>query len=310
MPWALRLENDGYKCPALKCRATRMHVCCVRDLKFKAKNLTTKYFKRRKGDPIISYDILQPYDSNYLAQVTIDNNNPLGRLDHWNLTWQWMRGEFISSMGGAYTLKKDVRDCIYSAAGNYYKDFDFSQVMNCGKNPIICDLPAEKEKNKDVGNLPDTKSWRTEFPDPSGLQVTSLAIASWQVVCNIARPKSREAQCCVLYSACYNEPVIPCNSCSCGCGDMGKCNADARALLLPPELLLVPFANRSGKALGWARIKHFKIPSQCPVLIIVGCLALSCKSQASCLDNMCGLVDDNSSGVKNGRSSVILRICG
>lgn len=130
-----------------------MLVCCVRDPKFKIKNTATKYLPRQKGDLSISYDVLQAYGNNYLAQVTIDNQNPLGRLDHWNLTWEWMRGEFICSMRGAYTRKKDNLDCIYGAAGQYYQDLDFSKVMCCEKKPIIGDLPQDRENDKDVGNL-------------------------------------------------------------------------------------------------------------------------------------------------------------
>ncbi|KAL6197962.1 hypothetical protein ACLB2K_027754 [Fragaria x ananassa] len=57
----------------------------------------------------------------------------------------------------------------------------------------------------------------TEFPDPSGLQASTLAIASWQVICNITRPQSKKNKCCVSFSSYYNESVIPCNTCACGC---------------------------------------------------------------------------------------------
>ncbi|KAK6123992.1 hypothetical protein DH2020_042275 [Rehmannia glutinosa] len=110
MPRTIKLVNDGYKCPKPKRSATRMSMCCVKDPKSKVANLTTKYFPRQNGDLTMSYDVLQAYDNNYLAQVTINNNNPLGRLDHWNLTWEWMRGEFISSMRGAYTRKRILQN--------------------------------------------------------------------------------------------------------------------------------------------------------------------------------------------------------
>ncbi|KAK6149787.1 hypothetical protein DH2020_017312 [Rehmannia glutinosa] len=299
-----------------------MSMCCVKDPKSKVANLTTKYFPRQNGDLTMSYDVLQAYDNNYLAQVTINNNNPLGRLDHWNLTWEWMRGEFISSMRGAYTRKKDITECIYGAAAAYYKDLDFSKVMTCEKRPIISDLPPDREKDKEIGNLPyccrngsllptvmnETKSvsifqlqvnklppdlnrtglypperWKiegvlnpqykcgsikrvdeTEFPDPSGLQATTLAVASWQVICNITRPKKGQSRCCVSFSAYYNDSVVPCNTCACGCeNNSKKCNADAQ-ILLPPEAILLPFANRLDKAVAWAQIKHRRVPTPLP----------------------------------------------
>lgn len=300
-----------------------MLVCCRRDPKFKAKKIKgTKFLPRQNGDLSFTYDVLQAYASSYLAQVTIDNNHPLGRLDHWNLTWEWMRGEFIYNMRGAYTHKKDGSACIYGPAGQYYKDLDFSQVMNCEKKPVIADLPPYLANDTKVGRLPyccrngtilpkimdeskarsifqlqvyklppdmnrtalsPPQKWSiygvlnpqyscgppirvypTEFPDPSGLQATSTAIASWQVVCNITRPKVKQARCCVSFSAYYNDSVIPCNTCACGCQESDTCSQNAHAMLLPAEALLVPFANRTEKAKAWANIKHHPIPKPLP----------------------------------------------
>ncbi|XP_039171803.1 COBRA-like protein 10 [Eucalyptus grandis] len=323
MPKTIRLQNDGYKCPAARRRGTNaMLVCCVKDKKHKAKKTKTKFLPRQYGDLTFTYDVLQAYEGNYLAQVTMDNNHPLGRLDHWNLTWEWMRGEFIYSMRGAYTHTKDPSECIYGVAGQYYKDLDFSQVMNCHKKPFIADLPADRANDTKVGKLPyccrngtllpalmdESKSksvfqlqvykippdmnrtaltppqrWKidgvinpeykcgapirvdpTEFPDPSGLQATTLAIASWQVSCNITKPKGKESKCCVSFSAYYNDSIIPCNTCACGCEDTDKCNPKAHPMLLPPEAILVPFANRTAKAKAWAKIKRYPVPNPMP----------------------------------------------
>ncbi|XP_075669753.1 COBRA-like protein 10 [Castanea sativa] len=324
MPKTIRLENDGYKCPAPHRRgASVMYVCCKRDPKYKAKaTKKTKFLPRQSGDLSFSYDVLQAFPGNYLAQVTIDNSHPLGRLDHWNLTWEWMRGEFIYSMRGAFTHKKDGATCVYGPAAKYYADLDFSQVMNCEKRPTISDLPPYLKNDSKVGKLPfccrngtilpkvmdESKSmsifqlqvyklppdmnrtalnppqkWAisgvvnpqykcgppirvdpSEFPDPSGLAATTSAVASWQVVCNITRPKVKQARCCVSYSAYYNSSVIPCNTCACGCSESDTCNQNAAAMLLPPEALLVPFVNRTEKAKAWAKIKHKHIPKPMP----------------------------------------------
>lgn len=300
-----------------------MYVCCVRNPKYKAPaSKSIKFLPRQNGDLLLTYDVLQAYQGNYLAQVTIDNNNPLGRLDHWNLTWEWMRGEFIYSMRGAYTHKRDYSQCIYGPAAQFYKDFDFSPVMNCEKRPIIADLPTDRAQDEKVGKLPyccrngtllpttmdeskaraifqlqvfkvppdmnrtalfPPQKWKingilnpdykcgppirvdpTEFPDPSGLQATSQAISSWQVVCNITRPKLKQSRCCVSFSAYYNDSVIPCNTCACGCDGTTYCNPNARPLLLPSEALLVPFENRTSKAKAWAKIKHYHVPNPLP----------------------------------------------
>ncbi|KAL6975308.1 COBRA-like protein 10 [Sarracenia purpurea var. burkii] len=323
MPKTIRLVNPGYKCPSPTRHSNQLLICCHLNPKLKKKKeVKTKFMPRQYGDLSLTYDVLQSFDSNYLAQVTIDNFNPLGRLDHWNLTWEWMRGEFIYSMRGAYTHKKDFADCIYGPQGQYYQNFDFTPVMNCQKNPVIADLPPDRVNDEKIGKLPfccrngtvlptimnETQSrsifqlqvnkmppdlnrtalyppqkWKidgllnpnykcgpplrinpTEFPDPSGLAATSYAIATWQVTCNITRPKAKQSRCCVSFSAFYADSVVPCNTCACGCDDTDKCDQNAAPLPIPPDVLLVPFANRTDKAKAWAAIKHHSLPQKLP----------------------------------------------
>lgn len=300
-----------------------MFVCCRKDPKAKAKLAKkTKFLPRRYGDLTIAYDVLQAFQTSYSVQLTIDNNHPLGRLDHWNLTWEWQKGEFIYSLKGAYARIKDQSECLYGPAGKYYRDLDFSNVANCQKKPILSDLPAEKKEDEKVGKLPycckngtvlppvmdkskarsifQMQVWKMppddnrtaitppmkwhidgvinpkytcgppirvdpqEFPDPTGLKAISTAVASWQVVCNITKPKPQENRCCVSFSAFYNESAIPCNTCACGCHDTTKCSSKASPMLLPPDALLVPFVNRTMKARAWAKLKHLHVPAKMP----------------------------------------------
>ncbi|GJN11570.1 hypothetical protein PR202_ga29770 [Eleusine coracana subsp. coracana] len=297
---------------------------CPKTMKLaKAKANSTRYAARQKADLTLAYDVVQANVNNYLAQVSIDNWSPISRLDNWNLTWEWKRDEFIYGMRGAYTLNKEGPACIYSPAASYYKDMDFTPVYSCEKRPIIVDLPPEREKDKDIGNVPlcckngtllpptmdparsravfqmtvykvppdlnrtalyPPQNWKIAgklnpqyvcgqpvrvspqiFPDPTGLMSTTPAVPSWQVACNITRPKKRAAKCCVSFSAFYNDSVVPCNTCACGCGnDTATCEPDARAMLLPPEALLVPFDNRTAKARAWAKINHWRVPNPMP----------------------------------------------
>ncbi|KAL0302064.1 UNVERIFIED_CONTAM: COBRA-like protein 10 [Sesamum radiatum] len=324
MPKSIKLANEGYVCPKLTRKGGYMHSCCRKDPKYKPKEkiTKTKFLQRQQGDLTMTYDIIQAYEASYHAQITIDNNNPLGRLDQWNLTFQWMRNEFIYSMRGAYTHIKDPAECIYGAQGQYYKDLDFSNVVNCQKYPVISDLPSEKENDDKVGKLPfcckngilmpktmnETKAkaifqmevyklppdmnrtaitppqnWHiqgrlnptyrcgppirvdpTEFPDPTGLPATASAIASWQISCNITSPKPKKAKCCVSYSAFYSDGVVPCNTCACGCDEDTRCDANAAALALPSNALLVPFENRTVLAKAFAHIQHKKLPKKLP----------------------------------------------
>ncbi|KAF3782762.1 COBRA-like protein 7 [Nymphaea thermarum] len=326
MPANISLANDGYTCPKPTRQGNQtMYVCCIYDGKqnFNISN-NVEFLPRQNGDLTFDYDVIQSYGSSYLAQVTMTNKNPLGRLDNWKLSWQWMRNEFIYSMRGAYTLVTDVSDCIYGPQGTYYKDLDFSKVMNCETKPTIVDLPLTRYNDTTVGLIqyccrngtllpssmdpsksksafqlqvykspPDLnrtvlfppQNWKvsgslnpdyqcgppvrvspTLFPDPSGLQSSTAAIATWQVVCNITQAKNSSPRCCVSFSAYYNDSVVPCKTCACGCSaSVGStCSTTASAMLLPSEALLVPFANRTVKALAWADIKHFNVPNPMP----------------------------------------------
>ncbi|KAL0399265.1 UNVERIFIED_CONTAM: COBRA-like protein 10 [Sesamum radiatum] len=204
------------------------------------------------------------------VKVTIDNNHPLGRLDQWNLTWEWMRNEFINNMRGAYTHKKDPSECIYGPQGQYYRDFDFSTVMSCqrSRSSLTYLLRRNGRQDRKAGLTRPTNVVllfeSIQQSDPSGIDATISAIASWQVTCNMTSPKPQQAKCCVSYSAYYADGAVPCNTCACGCENQERCDKNASPLLLPSDALLVPFANRSQKALAFARLKHNTIPKKLP----------------------------------------------
>ncbi|KAF6171167.1 hypothetical protein GIB67_035124 [Kingdonia uniflora] len=299
-----------------------MHVCCVEDVNFKANVTEEEFLPRQQGDLTMDYDILRSYESEYYAQVRISNHNSLGRLDNWKLSWDWMRDEFIQNMKGAYPSVVDATDCIYGSQGVYYKDLDFSTVLNCEKRPTIVDLPLTKANDSTLGLIPfccrdgtilppsmdpsksqsvfqiqvkkmppdlnrteifPPQNWKINgtlnpdyvcgppvrvspslYPDPSGLAFNKTSVASWQVVCNITQPKGSHPRCCVSFSAFYNDSVIPCKTCACGCSGRQICSSTTPALLLPPNALLVPFVNRTAKAKAWSIMKRRTIPDPLP----------------------------------------------
>ncbi|KAK4425921.1 COBRA-like protein 7 [Sesamum alatum] len=326
MPTNISLVNDGWVCPKPTMQGNRtLQVCCTRDPKFKS-NVTVdeEFLPRQKGDLTIMYDVLRTYESNYWAQVMIENHNPLGRLDNWQLSWDWMEDEFIFAMKGAYPSVVDTSDCIFGKQGQFYQNLDFSTALNCDRRPTIVDLPLEKTNDTTLGMIPfccrngtilppamdpsksksafqinvfkmppnlnrsdltPPQNWGikgrlnpdykcgppvrvspSQFPDPSGLLPHSSAMASWQVVCNITQPKGSSPRCCVSFSAYYNESIIPCPTCACGCpaNTARTCSSTAPALLLPSQALLVPFDNRSTLARAWADLHHFPVPNPLP----------------------------------------------
>ncbi|XP_062189541.1 COBRA-like protein 7 [Phragmites australis] len=344
LPSALSLADPSYTCPPPTNVSTSLSTCCV--LKPTAATDATAgnasdmdpartFLPRGTGDLVITYDVLQAHENTYLALVTLENNAPLGRLDGWQLSWEWQRKEFISSMRGAYPLKLDTSGCLYGPQGKYYKGVDFSKVLNCDRRPVVIDLPPSRANDADIGRInhccrngtilpksmdvaqsksafqmevykmpPDlnrTKLYApvnfriagasplnpeyacgqpvpvspSEFPDPSGLASTTLAVATWQVVCNISTSTSskseasRPPRCCVSFSAFYNESVIPCKTCACGCpasrpAVYASCSTTAPSMLLPPFALLMPFERRAKEALWWADQKRFSVPNPMP----------------------------------------------
>ncbi|CAI9267812.1 unnamed protein product [Lactuca saligna] len=323
MPSNISLVNDGFVCPRPSMQGTRvMQVCCIKDPNALT-NITIQdeFLPRQSGDLTIAYDIIRTYESNYWAEVTIENHNALGRLDNWNLTWDWMRDEFINDIKGAYPYTRDSSECIFGPQGAFYQQMDFSTVLNCERSPTLIDLPLEMTNNTQRGMIPfccrngtilpptmdPTKSKSafqihvykmppdlnrselippqnfkisgrlnpdykcgapvrvspTEFPDPSGLPGPT-AVSSWQVVCNITQAKDSSPRCCVSFSAYYNESIIPCPTCACGCPNSRTCSATAPAMFLPAQALLVPFENRTALSTAWAALQHRAVPNPLP----------------------------------------------
>ncbi|CAI9096061.1 OLC1v1032130C1 [Oldenlandia corymbosa var. corymbosa] len=331
MPSNISLVNDGFSCSQANMTQSKnvTKVCCIKSLNATSPNLTTDNSPLQDGDLSIMFDVISASPTYYWAQVTISNQNPIARLDHWQLTWEWMRGEFIYAMRGAYPAVVDTADCIFGPQSLYYKEMDFSVALSCDKRPTIIDLPLDKTNDTSLGLVPfccrngtilpttldENKSkssfkmqvfkmepdlsssainppqnWKINstsgpgyvcgqpirvgaslFPHTQGLISEVAAVASWQIVCNITKAEQssekKPPNCCVSFSSFFNESVIPCNTCACGCSNPNQtntCDATAPPLLLPPEMLLVPFDNRTKKAVAHARLLHDNVPNPLP----------------------------------------------
>lgn len=327
LPKNISLVTDGWKCP----RATQkgknvLQVCCMPDPDFNnTEIIDNEFLPRQNGDLTIMYDVIRSYSSNYMAQVTMENHNPLGRLDNWKLSFDWMRDEFIDTMTGAYPSLVDSSDCIEGPQAKYYQALDFSNVLSCARRPTIIDLPLTKYNDSAFGFKPyccrngtilpksmdpsksisafqmqvykmppdlnisalsPPQNWRisgslnpdykcgppvrvspSQFVDPSGLPANKTAFASWQVVCNITQQKNTSPRCCVSFSAYFNDSIIPCKTCACGCSSSRTsrtCSTTSPALLLPQQALLVPFENRTELTLAWSYLKHRPVPNPMP----------------------------------------------
>uniref|UniRef100_A0A2P2PK69 Uncharacterized protein MANES_03G201100 n=1 Tax=Rhizophora mucronata TaxID=61149 RepID=A0A2P2PK69_RHIMU len=155
LPDNITLANDGFVCPRAAAEGSVMYVCCTRDPKFKSNiSVDEEFLPRQSGDLTIMYDVIRTYDSNYWAQVAISNHNPLGRLDNWKLSFDWMSDEFIYSMKGAYPYVVDSSDCVFGSQGTFYQELDFANVLNCQRRPTIIDLPLTKANDSTLGLIP------------------------------------------------------------------------------------------------------------------------------------------------------------
>ncbi|CAM6123431.1 unnamed protein product [Calypogeia fissa] len=324
LPKNMSLVNNGYKCETNHSAAVpknQMWVCCTENATILSN--TENYLPRDVGDIIISYDVLSAVSNKYKARVSIVMNDPIGRLDNWNLSWTWTGGELIKSMlGGQVQGGNDQDLCVYGHAATQLSE-DFSQYQSCSPNPVIIDLDQYQANNPDVAIkyccrngtlLPDlidpTKSrsdvqltvmkltphttiedivppadwsiaegYTCSQPvqvspaeiDPLALH-SSSAVVSWQVTCNATvEPISAPKKCCVSFSAFYNDSIIPCPTCSCGCsaaptlpwnGD--SCNPSIDALMLPYQAILLPPSNRTSLAQQLASSYHRSTPDTLP----------------------------------------------
>ncbi|XP_059630174.1 COBRA-like protein 7 [Cornus florida] len=130
------------------------------------------------ADVTIIYNVLKAFETYYVAQVTITNHNPTHRIDNWRLKWDWTRQEFIHSIRGAYPTLMEQRGCIFGPQGSFYKDFDFSDVVNCQRTPEIADLPPDLANNPIKGSNPFCCRNGTILPPSIEL---GLSIAAFQL---------------------------------------------------------------------------------------------------------------------------------
>ncbi|VVB00917.1 unnamed protein product [Arabis nemorensis] len=192
----------------------------------------------------------------------------LARLDNWKISFDWMRDEFINTMKGAYTSLVDSLDCVNGPQAEYYQALDFSNVLSCARRPTIIDLPLTKYNDSTFGLIPFCFRNGTILPRsmgpsksisvfqmqvykmPPDLNIFALSPPqNWRINGTLGPPvRVRKMRCCVSFSAYFNDSIIPCKTCACGCSNAKvarTCTTTSRAILLPQQALLVPFENRT-----------------------------------------------------------------
>ncbi|KAK6793649.1 hypothetical protein RDI58_007102 [Solanum bulbocastanum] len=170
----------------------------------------------------------------YILGVRTTHIQPPG----WSLKWTWAKDEVIWSMlesqtteqGNCSKFKGDIPHC-------------------CKKDPTVIDLLPETPHNQQIANYCKggvVKSWGQ---DPSNsISSFQLSVGSagttnntvripknftlnapgpgytltWNVTCTYSQFMAQNnPTCCVSISSLYNDTIVPCPTCSCGCKNNG-----------------------------------------------------------------------------------------
>jgi hypothetical protein len=180
MPKNINITDKNYNCsvPTMKGNNT-MYTCCIE----KNRNITLTddeetYLPPEIGNITILYDVMQSYEMNYMAQVTITNNMPVTRIDHWNLSWTWQESEFINTIQGAQTYEADIKTCVKGLAGRAYPGGpDVNKAACCSMKPVILDLPTDRTNDTNIGGIKNCCKNGTIYPaiiDPHKTQASFL----------------------------------------------------------------------------------------------------------------------------------------
>ncbi len=85
------------------------------------------------------------------------------------------------------------------------------------------------------------------------------------MTCNVSMTP-QAPKCCVSFSGFYNDSIVPCPTCACGCprNPQPVCNASSPALFLPYSALTLAPVNRTNQIIAWAGLQHEVVPDPLP----------------------------------------------
>ncbi|WZZ90687.1 hypothetical protein YC2023_119266 [Brassica napus] len=99
----------------------------------------------------------------------------------------------------------------------------------------------------------------TGFPDPSGLQATTYAFASWQVICNITKPKPKDARCSLTQPSTTTPPFFATLALA-----LAKTSTPTHATPMLDSFSSLRTRSWTLKAKVWAKRKHMAFPKKLP----------------------------------------------
>ncbi|CAK7335344.1 unnamed protein product [Dovyalis caffra] len=208
------------------------------------------------GNITIKWDIISWTPDGYVAVVTIFNFQQYRHIQApgWSLEWTWAKKEVVWNMMGGQTTEQG--DC---------SKFKGNVPHCCKKTPTVVDLLPGTPYNQQVANCckgelsahghkiqpmlqvpsslalvqlelapgPGYSCARAKIVKPTRFMSTdkrriTQALMTWNVTCTYSQFLAQKTPtCCVSLSSFYNNTIVPCPKCSCGCQtnstDSGGC---------------------------------------------------------------------------------------
>ncbi|KAL0422010.1 UNVERIFIED_CONTAM: protein COBRA [Sesamum latifolium] len=165
------------------------------------------------GNVTVKWDVMSWTPDGYVAVVTIFNFQKYRHIESpgWKLGWTWAKKEVIWSMLGGQATEQG--DC---------SRFKGNIPHCCKKNPTIVDLLPGTPYNQQIANCCKGGVISSWVQDPanaaSSFQLSVGQAVTWNVTCSYSQFLAQKTPtCCVSLSAFYNDTIVGCPTCSCGC---------------------------------------------------------------------------------------------
>ncbi|XP_020262596.1 COBRA-like protein 7 [Asparagus officinalis] len=204
------------------------------------------------GNITIKWDFQEIRDDGYTVMVNIFNYQLYRHVETpgWKLGWAWsgeeviwdIRGAEATEQGAPYRMQTQncCRGGVLSSMTQDMTKYVASFQMNVGSKDSMRLMPS----NFSLAIPGYTCSNASVAPPTKFLSSNTRhqkqALLTWQVICSYSQfRESAKPSCCVSLSTFYNETIVSCPTCSCGCQghpNRLQCARDGNV----PEFLQLP----------------------------------------------------------------------
>ncbi|KAK8270171.1 hypothetical protein V6Z12_D11G177800 [Gossypium hirsutum] len=221
------------------------------------------------GNITIKWDIMSWTSDGYVAVVTIYNFQQYRHIQApgWKLGWTWAKKEVIwSMMGGETTEQGDCSRFKGGVLNSWTQDpataassFQLS-VGQSGTTNKTVRVPVNftlKAPGPGYTCGPAKIVKPSRFVTPDGRRETQ-AMMTWNVTCTYSQFLAQEApSCCVSFSSFYNDTIVPCSKCACGCQNTsqpGSCVESKASHIAPVVNSYTPLVRCTSHMCPWSLV--------------------------------------------------------